>query len=236
MRSIRFLRTLALLPILCAGVMQAEVINYNATFNSTTNFYFNFQNATFNLSQTNFNANPIPSLSGNFNPGDQFRATLSAPTGFAFSIEPPPTGTTFHRMIVRIWSTGNPSTRIFVPGGTFEFNGLTGNAPTLVESFFFYNFSGQFGVEALFDVEAGSFQSLSMLFDVPTGFNHNQSPVTPYIEYGVYAGVSKSITTGDPGPRAFIIPAENPVPEPSLGFLAAGALAAFAWKRRNNGA
>jgi hypothetical protein len=162
-RFARIIKLSGLCLILGISALHAEVINYNATFNSTTDFYFNFQQSTFNLSQTNFNANPTPNLSGNFAAGDQLRVTFSAPAGSVFSIEPPPTGTTFHRMIVRLWRTGNLSSRTLVPGGTIEFSGLTGTAPTLVESSLVLDPFQFGGVEALFDVGAFSFHRVRRL-------------------------------------------------------------------------
>ncbi len=163
---------------------------------------------------------PNPPLTGDFGADKRFQITFSAPVGMRFEIAAPPVGASRFGLFADLWSVGAVSDPVDTAGDSISFAGAVGTPPTLLQHHFTTG-SGQGELRAagLWNLtDSFAFESVTMTFDVPVGFNDTFASFIPtdvrlraFAEYGTFP---------QSPPLRFMSLVQNPVPVPEPGTLA----------------
>jgi hypothetical protein len=168
----------------------------------------------------------FPTFTGDFSVDKQLRLTFSAPAGqqFVFSR---PSGATSWQLFADIWDDPIISLITFTPGVSYSFANLQGSAIVTPSFFDFTNDPDSFRARLYGPLvsDTVSFTSLTMLFDVPAGFNETYTDYTlARVFFRGWAADNASTT-----PFAGFADA---VPEPATLLLLGTGLAAAGMRRR----
>ncbi len=161
-----------------------------------------------------------PPLTGDFGADKRFEITFSAPVGMRFQIAAPPAGASRFGFFADLWSVGAVSNPVDTAGDSISFTGALGTPPTPLEhDFTTGSVQGEMRAVGLWSLtDSFAFESVTMTFDVPVGFNDTYANLIPtdvrlraFAEYGSFP---------QSPPSRFMSLVQNPVPVPEPGTLA----------------
>jgi len=216
---LRKISTCFALIIAMSLALQGGVIDYDATLDQATSDYA----GPGTYAVTSFvPSGGAPIFDTGLSANGQLRLTLAAPSGQVFKIGPVPAGATEFGFYADFWSDSFltvPWTT--TPGNSFGFQGAThspsGPADFVLES----DLDGRVHATATFLTSLVSFESLTMLFDIPADYSRflSGTPISD-VRLTVYAYFPTTYTGTNPGALAELAPPPaSGIPEPGSGFL-----------------
>lgn len=160
-----------------------------------------------------------PTLSGDFGADKKFQLTLSAPTGMRFQLAAPLPGVKFYGLQAQ-FATGSGAMSSEAALESATFGNTVGSVPAVSFGEFTAYQSGAVSTSAGWSTqEAFGFESLTMVFEVPSAFNQILSTVDPLF-VRLYGRANYDVLPDVLPARFFSLVTNSTVPEPgSLALL-----------------